>query len=216
MRVTPKYLYQWDRNQRVILEGVAAGTEVHYSCPGFDGGPVLVAYDEGGIIYADVPNLFLTSAGTIRVWLHMDTGNRGTTVYSASITVRPKAKPDDYVYTQTEIRTWESLSAQIAAIADKIAIGPEFEGLLYFANGTATSLRVGAGLKIANGTLSIAVALSDNPESAITMVLDDDGIMHIHKKGIEVYAEIDDSGIVSWPGISLRLDANGAFFFEEV
>lgn len=215
MRVAPKYLYQWDRNQRVVLDGVAAGTEVHYSCSGFDGGPVLVAYDEGGIIYADVPNLFLTSAGTIRVWLHMDDGNRGTTVFSASITVRPKAKPDDYVYTQTEIRTWESLAAQIAAIVDKITPNPEFEGLLYFDKGTATSLRVGAGLQIANGALSIAVALPDNPESAILMGLDDSGIMHVYKNGIEVYAEIDDDGIVSWPGISLRLDADGTLVFEE-
>ena len=109
MKVTPNHLYQWDHNQRIVLEGVAAGTEVHYSCPGFDGGPVLVAYDEDGIIYADFPNEYLTRTETVRVWLHIDDGKRGTTVYSASINVKPKVKPDDYVYTPTEVLRWETL-----------------------------------------------------------------------------------------------------------
>ena len=118
MRVTPKNFYQWDHNQRIVLEGVSAGTEVHYSCPGVDGGPVLVAYDEDGIIYADFPNVYLTQTQTVRVWLHIDDGNRGTTVYSASINVKPKVKPDDYVYTQTEVRRWETLEERVKSLED--------------------------------------------------------------------------------------------------
>ena len=118
MKVTPNHLYQWDHNQRIVLEGVAAGTEVHYSCPGFDGGPVLVAYDEDGIIYADFPNEYLTRTETVRVWLHIDDGKRGTTVYSASINVKPKVKPDDYVYTPTEVLRWETLEERVKALED--------------------------------------------------------------------------------------------------
>ena len=163
MRVTPKDFYQWDHNQRIALEGVSAGTEVHYSCPGVDGGPVLVAYDEDGIIYADVPNNFLTVAETIKVWIHIDDGNRGTTVYSASINVKPKVKPDDYVYTPTEVRRWETLAQQLKKIEESIVPRPEYEGqLLYVVDGALVPLRLGPGLSIRDGVLYISSTVVTN------------------------------------------------------
>lgn len=115
-------LYQWDLNQRIVLTDIKVGTEVHFSdshdteeeCP------VLLSYEENGVIYANVPNVFLQKSGIIYVYIYIQEENKAWTEHYAEILVLPRKKPSDYVYTETEVRDWETLSKRIEEVNEKV------------------------------------------------------------------------------------------------
>ena len=114
-------LYQWDLNMRVILTNIPAGTEVHYSnikdnvsesCI------TAVSYSENGYVYADIPNKLLQISGIILVYLYIQDEDKAWTEFKTEIVVLPRKKPANYVYTETEIKTFESLEKRIGNLND--------------------------------------------------------------------------------------------------
>ena len=112
-------LYQWDLNMRVILTNIPAGTEVHYSnikdnvsesCI------TAVSYSENGYTYADIPNKLLQTSGIILVYIYIQDNNKAWTEFKTEIIVLPRKKPANYVYTETEIKTFESLEKRIESL----------------------------------------------------------------------------------------------------
>ena len=110
-------LYQWDSNQRVIV-GHPAGTVVHFYHSEWSGddGLTLHAYEDAGVVYANIPNIFLTKAGTLRVYIFITEGDGGYTEEKREFIVEKKTKPSDYAYTETEVLTWSALAARIDAL----------------------------------------------------------------------------------------------------
>ena len=109
-------LYQWDLNMRVILTNVPAGTEVHYSNTNDNTDEnciTVVSYSENGCVYADIPNKFLQTSGIVLVYLYIKDNDKAWTEFKTEIIVLPRKKPADYVYTETEIKTFESLEKRI-------------------------------------------------------------------------------------------------------
>ena len=105
-------LYQWDVGQRLILEGIPAGTQVDFCRPG--GEPMArVTYEEDGKIYVDIPNVTLQSAGGLNAWFYIRDDQRGETVYGWYSFVAERPKPADYVYTEEEQAFWSDLAAEI-------------------------------------------------------------------------------------------------------
>lgn len=103
--------YQWDLDQRLIVNHDNV-VEVHFSLPSSDSALVCVVYEDGGERYADIPNILLQQAGTLNVY-----GFCGECVrVAASYRVQARAKPDDYVYTETEVKRYEDLAARIQAL----------------------------------------------------------------------------------------------------
>ena len=109
-------LYQWDLNMRVILTNVPAGTEVHYSNTNDNTDEnciTVVSYSENGCVYADIPNKFLQTSGIVLVYIYIQDNDKAWTEFKTEIIVLPRKKPADYVYTETEIKTFESLEKRI-------------------------------------------------------------------------------------------------------
>ncbi len=109
-------LYQWDSNMRVILTDVPAGTEVHYSNTNYymdENCITAVSYSENGYVYADIPNKILQKSGVVLAYLYIQDGDKAWTEFETEILVLPRKKPADYVYTETEIKTFESLEKRI-------------------------------------------------------------------------------------------------------
>lgn len=125
-------LYQWDLNQRVVLIDVKKDVQVHFSHEGFteeenNECPVLLSYEEEGIVYANIPNIFLQKSGIITVYVYVQENNKAYTEHHAEIIVLYRPKPADYVYTDTEVLTWESLDKRVKALENGGASSDDIE-----------------------------------------------------------------------------------------
>lgn len=104
------YLYQWDTDRRVETD-YPAGTAIHFATPLLGckhvdtSNAMVVNTDADG--FAAIPNIMLQKAGTINVYAFVE----GRTVERIDIEVKQRKKPDDYAYTETEVRTWAELES---------------------------------------------------------------------------------------------------------
>lgn len=112
-------LYQWDTNQTVIINGIDADAvdEVHFCSVGSTETLVLkpTVIDSG--LSVEVPNILLQQSKPIAVYVVADDGNSTThTIGEVRIIVAARAKPSDYVYTETEILHYHTLDARITEL----------------------------------------------------------------------------------------------------
>jgi hypothetical protein len=107
--------YQWDTNQRLILEGIPADCQIHFKSAGERTALTLEQYEFEGKTVVDVPNVLLQNTEKIIVWAYVYTDEKYT-VEQASFSVVPRQKPNEYVYTPTEILDYKHLSERIDQI----------------------------------------------------------------------------------------------------
>ncbi|MGN0998654.1 MAG: hypothetical protein ACI4PO_03780 [Faecousia sp.] len=101
-------LWQWDLNQRLILTGVESGEEVH-----FEHGDMALSvktYEDSGAVYADIPNICLQESGTLPVYIYSQTET--CTMLQRLITIKAREKPEEYVYTETELASYKRIAEQ--------------------------------------------------------------------------------------------------------
>lgn len=109
-----QYFWQWDLNQKLV---VSAPCIAH-----FDNGttdeplPVEPRINEQGVYVVDVPNILLQSAKPITVYAHVYDGDELYTRVSAEFLVKERPRPAEYVYTETEVLTWNALDERIKAL----------------------------------------------------------------------------------------------------
>ena len=194
-----EYAWQWDLDLRLILEGVDPGTEVYFAPAGASEAPVLEAYADAGQIYADVPNNILQKAGDVSVYVY-----DGQTKYSSYFRVLGRTKPADYVYTETEVKRYETLERRIDALEKSGLPGfsNAYEGLLlYVAGGILTPLKLGPGLSIRDGTLYVSggSGAPDEPVGVVVAVSVVDGVEVLTDTTGQIVARIVD-GVESVTG----------------
>lgn len=108
-------LYQWDTGQRVLVAGASVGDRADFSIGGT--GPLSVAlYEDGGRVYADIPNILLQTAGDIAVYICTAEGTEQETIAARTFRVYARPKPEDYVYTETEVLTYSALESRVSAL----------------------------------------------------------------------------------------------------
>ncbi|MDB1835169.1 hypothetical protein PMW71_04950 [Collinsella aerofaciens] len=93
-------LYQWDTG-RCVRVSVRGATEAHFAIAG--SARALVTPVVGG--EAPVPSLLLTAGADIAAWA----SDGRDTQARAVLRVRPRAKPDGYIYTDDEVKTWADI-----------------------------------------------------------------------------------------------------------
>lgn len=101
-------LFQWDLNKQIPC----SFPEAHFACVGSE--DALIVKANGG--NAQIPNILLQEGKDIMVWMMED----GAVADSGRIRIVTRAKPADYVYTESEVITFESL---VAKVEDVIAKG---------------------------------------------------------------------------------------------
>ena len=98
-----RVLYQWHLDKRVILDGFLPGTRVEFStkydCK--DSALPVSAYEEGGHVYANIPNVLLQKAGYIHVYVSPSAADADHAPQEKDFKVVRQDKPEDYVYTET-------------------------------------------------------------------------------------------------------------------
>lgn len=107
-------LLQWDLNRTVLLDeaGIVCfaslNSEISYS--------VETREDEERIV-ADIPNILLQQNVGIVAWQKLSNGQ----IEKVYFYVEGRPKPQDYVYTETEIRDFDLLSKRVDELKEEIA-----------------------------------------------------------------------------------------------
>jgi hypothetical protein len=98
-----EYFYQWDLDRQLTVEDNSIA-EVHF-CNRTDDCSLVVDVTDG---IANVPNIILTNSFDVRVF-----GYDGkATLHEKTFKVKPRTKPADYVYVETEARKFDELMAK--------------------------------------------------------------------------------------------------------
>lgn len=101
--------YQWDIGEKVILsEPVGNDCRVHFQNPDSDICFVVKPYELNGKVVADVPNILLQLPNPIVVWCYVLEQSESHTIVKEEFAVTPRQKPSDYVYTETEVLSFNS------------------------------------------------------------------------------------------------------------
>ena len=135
-------LTQWDLNRKVIVTGYEGVAEVHFASPGDDHGAYVVKLVDG---QAEIPNILLTMAGTINVYVYP----ADRTVFATALWVMAREKPDDYVYTETEVLSYKTLDEKIGDLAELTTTARE--NLVAAINEAATKGMASIYMRVANG-----------------------------------------------------------------
>lgn len=135
-------LTQWDKDRKVIVTGFEGGAEVHFASPGDDHGAYVVELTDGE---AAVPNILLTMAGVINVYVYP----ADRTVFAAALPVMAREKPDDYIYAETEVLSYKTLDGKIGDLA-KLTTAAK-ENLVAAINEAATKGTAAIYMRVADG-----------------------------------------------------------------
>ena len=102
-----EYLYQWDLDRQVIVDDKSI-VEVHF-CNRTDECSLVTEVIDGK---ANIPNILLQNSFDIRVF-----GYDGkATLHDKTFKVKPRTRPSEYVYTETEVRSYDELVKRIDSI----------------------------------------------------------------------------------------------------
>ena len=110
------YAYQWDSNIYVILPKAKMGEEIHFAHRKDKKALVMTAIEIDSVIVAEVPNLLLQRAGFIQVYHFISDKKGNRTINRDELKVLEREKPDDYLYEESEIWSWEYLDKRISAL----------------------------------------------------------------------------------------------------
>lgn len=105
--------YQYDLNRKLIIDDKSI-TKVHFCNRTGSCSLVRCAYEVNGLWLVDVPNVILQESYRINVYGY----DSEYTKHSASFNIVARTKPEDYVYTETEVAQWEALEERIAQIEE--------------------------------------------------------------------------------------------------
>ncbi len=113
-------LYQWESGRRlkiVPLSGMRIDS-VHFSNYGDSDALVVKPKEENGQIIAEIPNILLQDAQNIVVHSVNVSEDKVETIQECVFSVRKRAKPSSYVYTETEVMTYKALDERIKKLEE--------------------------------------------------------------------------------------------------
>lgn len=105
--------YQWDLNQKLVVFDDSI-TEVHFCNKTDDCALVCEVYKDGTLNLVNVPNILLQDDWTIRAYAVAG----DSTEHEGRFKVLSRSKPADYVYTETECKTFDSLENELKEYVD--------------------------------------------------------------------------------------------------
>ncbi len=102
-----EHFYQWDSNCKLIVDDSSIN-EVHFCNRTEECSLVCEVFEENGVRLVNVPNILLQDNWKIRVYAFYINGEEKYTKVEEHFEVLSRTKPADYVYTETEVKDWET------------------------------------------------------------------------------------------------------------
>ena len=120
------FLYQYDKGQTLVVENLEykVSPEVHFTTTALPEALVAQGTYKDGTLTVAIPNALLLSGRNITAYLYLEGVLSGETVKKIEITVRPRKKPTDYIYTDGMYIT--SVNGLQSAVFDYIKGQQEF------------------------------------------------------------------------------------------
>ena len=108
-------LYQWELGRKISISTSEHTiiNKVEFSHDGDTESLVVKPRVENDQMVVDIPNIMLLSGRYVHVYISYSDENLLETVAYDILPVIKRPKPSDYVYTETEVLTWESLDERI-------------------------------------------------------------------------------------------------------
>lgn len=150
-------LWQWDTD--IFLE-VDSICEVHFAAVGSLEALVVESKLIDGRYLAAFPNILLQECRDVFVYIMRD----DDTLESKRVSIIARAKPDDYIYTETELKDYADLEERIAALEME-----EGYTLPIASTSTLGGIKVGANLSITSDGVLSATASSSGGGAASTV-----------------------------------------------
>ena len=144
-------LWQWDTGRTLAVD--ADCSQVHFSNKVF-GRSIDVDVVDGSAI---IPDILLQTDNDLNVWAFVGTAENGYTKISKTFKVNRRNKPADYVFTQTDQMTLQTIQSQIGDLAD---LTTEAKDTLVAAINEAARTGGGAGsmdLRVADGYIQYSM-----------------------------------------------------------
>lgn len=109
--------WQWDVGQRLFVRDDAC-TEVHITNDTKENAKICKVYTENGKRFVDIPDVLLQADRTLKVYARVENESSEWTTHSETFVVLTRPKPDDYVYTEEEKRTWDDLNERMSDLEE--------------------------------------------------------------------------------------------------
>ena len=115
-----KYLYQWDTERSINIMDIeiSAGIELHFCNVDSDDALIITPQIANGGFKAIIPDELLQRDVPIMIYVVDTNGASSQTIGAVRITVVPRPKPADYVYTPTEQLTIQELDERIKSLEE--------------------------------------------------------------------------------------------------
>ena len=123
------FLWQYDKGQTLVVENLKykVSPEVHFTTTALPEALVAQGTYKDGTFTVAIPNALLVSGRNITAYLYLEGVLSGETVKKIEITVRPRKKPTDYIYTDgIYITSIASVNGLQSAIVDYLKGQQEF------------------------------------------------------------------------------------------
>lgn len=105
-------LWQWDTGQKLIVED-ANISEVHF-CDGINSQALVCqVYELDGLRVVNIPNIVLQDNCDMNIYAFVVNEDGSYTEHRKILKVNKRSKPADYVYTETELKSYEALEKKI-------------------------------------------------------------------------------------------------------
>ncbi len=114
-------LYQWETGRKlkvVPLRGMSIDS-VHFSNYGDTTALVVKPKEENGAFIADIPNVLLQDDQNIVVYSVNVSEDKTETIRECVFPVRKRAKPSNYIYTETEVLTYKALEEGVKKLEEE-------------------------------------------------------------------------------------------------
>lgn len=124
------YCWQWETNQRLVIDTLEGYEIEELSCkmgiPKDKIGIIEVEiYKENEMIFSNIPDTLLQHEGLIEVWIQTNLEFSPATLAHWRFRVKKREKPEDYVYTETDVLTWQELDKRITVLEESSGALPE-------------------------------------------------------------------------------------------
>ena len=108
--------YQWDLERTLeIVDNIV--TEVHFKKFTDNRLYVCEVYDNNGVRVVDIPNILFTTPEKFTAYFYC---NDLFTKQHISFDIIPRPKPTDYVYTETEVKRYDTLEQEIEELGNEV------------------------------------------------------------------------------------------------
>lgn len=120
-------LFQWDTGRVAQVNTDADIHEVHFTTKDMTYAYVVSTYEKDGAVYCEIPNIILQQKKSLICYEVTNTDNGEMTVAETTLDLHKRNKPQDYVYTEDELKNFDRLAAliptKLSQLTDDIGAG---------------------------------------------------------------------------------------------